>query len=201
MGRTDASDDGVQARRTAIDELAGALRGLRMDAGEPSFRAMARASGRVSATTLHDAVSGTRLPTWPTVAAFVDACGDDSAAWKQQWSRAARVCHPEQGAPDSATAPAKAAAPSAAEEPVPPEAQVRPAPPPVSELRSTRPRGPLVLTMLVGIMVGACAASGISAWVTPEPRTCPAMTAVVKVYVAADARAVNPASTPGPAHT
>lgn len=164
MARTDRSDSDVQARRAAIDELARALRVLRADAGQPAFRAMAKASGKVSATTLHDAVSGTRLPTWPTVKAFVEVCGGDSGEWKQQWSRAARACQPAEDAPYPVALPVKATA--AAEEPVPQG-------PPVPASQGGRPRprsrAAVVLALLVGVVTGVCATWGIGSWTHPAP--------------------------------
>ena len=65
-----------------------ALRQLREDAGNPSFRKMAQLSGCVSHTTLHEAATGARFPSWETTREFVKACGADPAPWLTRWKQA-----------------------------------------------------------------------------------------------------------------
>jgi hypothetical protein len=94
--------DGGKADRTAA--FAAALRELRDSAGTPSFRRMAQLSGCVSHTTLHEAATGSRFPSWETTREFVLACGADPESWRDRWTRAG-------------TAPNQAATPT---EPEPP---------------------------------------------------------------------------------
>ena len=64
-----------------------ALRALREQAGEPSFRQMAAKSGAVSHATLHLTVTGYRLQPWETVREFVRACDGDEDDWYARWRR------------------------------------------------------------------------------------------------------------------
>jgi len=70
----------------AVSGFAAALRELRAAAGTPSFREMAARSKAISHTTLHEAVCGSRLPSWPTTVEFVKACGADPADFREQWT-------------------------------------------------------------------------------------------------------------------
>jgi Ig-like domain from next to BRCA1 gene/Helix-turn-helix domain len=65
-----------------------ALRELREEAGNPSFRKMAQLSGCVSHTTLHEAATGARFPSWETTREFVKACGADPEPWLARWKQA-----------------------------------------------------------------------------------------------------------------
>ncbi|CAG7652336.1 nSTAND1 domain-containing NTPase [Actinacidiphila bryophytorum] len=73
---------------SALHTLAFELRQLRGEAGSPTYREMARRSG-VGASTLSQAAAGERLPTLPTLRAYVGACGGDPAEWEQRWLAAA----------------------------------------------------------------------------------------------------------------
>lgn len=75
----DPSDGPVQA-------FAAELRKLWQDAGEPKVLQMQRKTGR-SKTALSDAMGGDHLPTWETVAAFVEYCGGDLRQWRTKWER------------------------------------------------------------------------------------------------------------------
>ena len=78
----------------AVSGFAAVLRELRAAAGTPSFRDMAARSKAISHTTLHEAVCGSRLPSWPTTVEFVKACGADPADYRERWTevnRAARA--------------------------------------------------------------------------------------------------------------
>lgn len=70
-----------------VAAFADALRALRRTAGNPTYAALARRSG-VSSSALSEAARGRRLPTWPTVEAFVQACGGDPAEWRERWTAA-----------------------------------------------------------------------------------------------------------------
>ena len=92
------SQDGAPASAAEVRaRFADELRRLRLNAGNPSFRAMASHAHSVSHTTLHEAVTGRRLPTWPTTCAFVEACGGDAAEWRARWQAAATASEPGKG--------------------------------------------------------------------------------------------------------
>jgi hypothetical protein len=82
------AQSGTEREAEFVRLFAERLRILRTRAGEPSFRAMAGASGAISHTTLHDAVRGVRLPSWPTVREFIRACGGEEAEWQAAWQEA-----------------------------------------------------------------------------------------------------------------
>jgi len=67
-----------------------ALRDLRLRAGEPSVREIARVSGRLSHDTVHRTLTGPAIPRWANVEAVVHALGADPEAVKPLWL-AARV--------------------------------------------------------------------------------------------------------------
>lgn len=67
-----------------IAEFARDLRELRISAGNPSYRELARRALFVPSV-LSGAASGFRLPTLPVTLAFVAACGGDSAVWERRW--------------------------------------------------------------------------------------------------------------------
>jgi hypothetical protein len=75
-----------------------ALRELREEAGNPPFRKMAQLSGSVSHTTLHEAATGARFPSWETTREFVRACGADPEPWLARWKQA-------RGEPEAETPP------------------------------------------------------------------------------------------------
>lgn len=79
---TSRATDGQERRERFAEEL----RRLRVEAGNPSFRAMASKSRSVSHATLHEAAKGIRFPSWVTTQAFVEACGGDVAQWRERWS-------------------------------------------------------------------------------------------------------------------
>jgi hypothetical protein len=81
--------DGVRVRSSdQVSEFMTSLRELRRAAGDPSFRKMAQLSGCVSHTTLHEAATGARFPSWETTREFVKACGADPAPWQARWKLA-----------------------------------------------------------------------------------------------------------------
>lgn len=71
--------------REQVDAFAADLAKLRAGAGNPSFRRMAERSGRISHTTLHEAATGARFPSWETTREFVKACGADEDPWRARW--------------------------------------------------------------------------------------------------------------------
>lgn len=78
-----------------LDAFVTKLVALRAQAGNPSFRKMARRSGKIAHTTLHDAVRGNRLPSWETVEQFVIACEEDPQKWKAEWANLAQTSQKE----------------------------------------------------------------------------------------------------------
>jgi hypothetical protein len=69
-------------------QLALALRELREDSGNPTYRAMAERA-HYSASALARAASGTAFPSRDLVLAYVRSCGGDQAEWDQRWAAAA----------------------------------------------------------------------------------------------------------------
>ncbi|WP_406640920.1 NBR1-Ig-like domain-containing protein [Amycolatopsis sp. WGS_07] len=71
--------------QSPTEVLSAELATLRARAGNPSFRKMASHSGQISHTTLHEAVRGTRFPSWDTTREFVRACDADEQEWRRRW--------------------------------------------------------------------------------------------------------------------
>ncbi|SHL21047.1 nSTAND1 domain-containing NTPase [Actinacidiphila paucisporea] len=70
-----------------VQQLAYELRKLRVEAGSPTYREMARLTG-AGASTLSQAAGGIRLPSLPTLRAYVQACGGDAEQverWERRW--------------------------------------------------------------------------------------------------------------------
>src|SRR5436190_6950156 len=67
-----------------IAQFASELRQLRAQAGNPTYREMAR-SAMFSSSVLSSAASGYRMPSLPVTLAFVTACGGDEEVWRQRW--------------------------------------------------------------------------------------------------------------------
>jgi len=91
-----------------IREFAEELQKLRTTAGTPSFRKMAARSGSISHTTLHEAATGLRFPSWETTREFVRVCGGDEASWRVRWTAArekAVASKPTVTAPADTTTP------------------------------------------------------------------------------------------------
>jgi hypothetical protein len=82
------------------DEFASCLRELRIQAGAPSFRQLAKIT-HYSSSTLADATSGRRLPTEPVLKALVTACGDDPVPWLEHLRRIA--ASEQHGRPDASS--------------------------------------------------------------------------------------------------
>ncbi|MBD0690290.1 helix-turn-helix domain-containing protein [Streptomyces sp. CBMA123] len=152
---------------TAAENFAGQLRTLRLDAGQPSFRTMAKTVGSISHTTLYEAASGSRLPSWPTTRAFVRACGGDEEVWHHRW-RAAVNGEP----PAELVIPAPPAAPLSPSSPSPSPSAAAPAPAPVppTAVRVAPPatagpaRGRLwthALSLLLGLALGVLGTLGL----------------------------------------
>ncbi|MFJ8470330.1 helix-turn-helix domain-containing protein [Kitasatospora sp. NPDC094011] len=88
-----------------VAEFAHRLREVRERAGNPTFATMSRRVHR-STTVLSEAAGGVDLPTWATVEAFVEACGESGAGpWRRDWERARDSLGGEPAAADGAPAP------------------------------------------------------------------------------------------------
>ncbi|MDG9673880.1 NBR1-Ig-like domain-containing protein [Micromonospora sp. DH14] len=110
-----AAAESTQDRRAA-ERFAEQLRALRAEAGDPSFRKMAGRSGRISHTTLHEAASGTRFPSWETVREFVRACEADEVQWRRRWEDA-QLPGTVPGIADAEVTPVGTASPAAVDTP------------------------------------------------------------------------------------
>ncbi|WP_051451392.1 helix-turn-helix domain-containing protein [Actinospica robiniae] len=71
-----------------LAEFARDLRALRAEAGNMTYRALAKRAG-YSASTLSIAASGTMLPSLDVTLAYAQACGGDSEAWRARWHQVA----------------------------------------------------------------------------------------------------------------
>ncbi|GGY98925.1 nSTAND1 domain-containing NTPase [Streptomyces poonensis] len=71
-----------------VQAFAWALRAVRQEAGQPTYRALAQKAG-YSASTLSEAAAGERLPSLPVTLAYVTACGADPEEWEARWRTAA----------------------------------------------------------------------------------------------------------------
>ncbi|MFG2692522.1 hypothetical protein [Kitasatospora sp. NPDC048407] len=132
--------------QAAAASFANDLRALRRDAGQPSFRTMAKTVGSISHTTLYEAASGLRLPSWLTTRAFVRACGGDEEEWHRHWSVAV-----------SGEPPA----------PLPPDPA--PSAPPAAPHLADRQIWSHALSLLLGLALGACGTLGLVAVHTRRP--------------------------------
>jgi len=74
----------------AVDVLHAALQRLHQDHGELSTRSLARQIGkhRISHGTVHTAIGGDRVVTWPKLRLIVEALGGDASHFHQLWTAA-----------------------------------------------------------------------------------------------------------------
>lgn len=87
MGRPERPLDGSGG---PIAAFAYDLRALRKQAGNPSYRELAR-TALFAPSVLSSAASGYRLPTLPVTLGFVTACHGDRDAWEQRWREVAQT--------------------------------------------------------------------------------------------------------------
>lgn len=97
------------ARSRAIEGFVARLVDVREQAGSPSFREMAKRSGAISHATLHDALQGTRMPSWETTVELAKACDTDPAELREEWEQA---CAQVQAADGNEPAPASSPEPT-----------------------------------------------------------------------------------------
>ncbi|ONI76061.1 hypothetical protein ALI144C_35765 [Actinosynnema sp. ALI-1.44] len=72
---------------SALLRFAADLRQLRQDAGNPTYRELAKRA-HFSVTALSSAANGRQLPSLNVTLAYVRACGGDEAEWEQRWHAA-----------------------------------------------------------------------------------------------------------------
>ncbi|MFF2142966.1 hypothetical protein [Kitasatospora sp. NPDC058190] len=167
------------ASPTAAESFAGELRTLRLDAGQPSFRTMARTAGSISHTTLYEAACGSRLPSWATTRAFVQACGGNEEEWHRRWTAAVNgepPAGPVLPSPAVTSNPEPRPPLPSAEPPVPSVLLVPPLPPAVPHPHRRR-IWTHALSLLVGLLLGILGTLGLLAIrapaAHPDARTCP----------------------------
>ncbi|WHT17265.1 hypothetical protein N8J89_29625 [Crossiella sp. CA-258035] len=78
-----------------VQRFAGELRALRQQAGNPSYRELAR-QAHFSMATLAQAARGDRLPSLAVTLAYAKACGGEEAEWEKRWRDAAAELDPAQ---------------------------------------------------------------------------------------------------------
>ncbi|MET8546324.1 helix-turn-helix domain-containing protein [Kitasatospora sp. NPDC004799] len=179
MGRREVPLD---PERGVTERFAAELRAVRIGAGEPTYRQLAKAT-HYSAATLARAASGNTLPTLDVTLAYVSACGvrdAELAGWRRRWeaarhesdSRAARSAPAVEVEADPPTEPLPADSGDSAEarteigSPVDPEAGGAEGTPeeaaqelgeptePVVPAERAAPRRPAVLAVAARLLVG-----------------------------------------------
>ncbi|MET0234125.1 MAG: helix-turn-helix domain-containing protein [Kibdelosporangium sp.] len=80
---------------SALLSFATELRRLRQQAGNPTYRELAKRA-HFSVTTLSSAANGRQLPSLAVTLAYVRACGGDELEWEQRWrDLAVEIAHSE----------------------------------------------------------------------------------------------------------
>ncbi|MFE6866603.1 helix-turn-helix domain-containing protein [Kitasatospora sp. NPDC057692] len=175
MGRPGRPERPLDPDAGPVEAFAHALRALRREAGNPSYRWIADRA-HYSHTVLSDAARGERLPTLAVTLAFVEACGADRGAWEARWHlhqqlaagtlpRTAPLQAPDAADPPDAVHPPEPAAP--VEPPEPDRTSPR--------RRLLRPPGRRV-TALAALLVALVLAAGATGWLlrpVPAPPTSP----------------------------
>ncbi|MFI1539205.1 nSTAND1 domain-containing NTPase [Streptomyces anandii] len=87
-----------------VQRFAFDLRGLRQEAGGPTYRVMAQRAG-YSVATLSRAAAGEQLPSLEVALAYVRACGADAAEWERRWRAASEEVAAGSEPGDDAQAP------------------------------------------------------------------------------------------------
>ncbi|WP_460444646.1 NBR1-Ig-like domain-containing protein [Angustibacter aerolatus] len=190
-------------RAAAIEGFAALLSRLRDDAGTPSFRAMAGRSRAVSHTTLHEAAQGNRLPSWPTTAEFVKACGADPADYRERWEQANRAVQACAGTAASGTASSgTAASDTAASDTAAAEPSSAPAPrthddaPDPADRPGRRRRAAVVALVAAAVVVVVALAVGVTWWAGRDDRSTGGSAAGPTSPTVCPVRQANPAPAP-----
>ena len=93
-GRLEAALDPL----SPLHGFAEALRKLREQAGQLTYRQLAAQTG-FAAGTLARAASGRVLPSWELTFAYVTACGGEQAEWRHRWETARDMTRQQHGSP------------------------------------------------------------------------------------------------------
>lgn len=86
-------DDSGRPATGSVDEFLRELRALRVSAGAPSYRTLARATG-LPRSTVHDALNAHNTPSLDTTLAIVRALQGDTQCWRERWIATRRDDHP-----------------------------------------------------------------------------------------------------------
>ncbi|MEV4176287.1 hypothetical protein [Nonomuraea sp. NPDC049709] len=81
MGRPERD---LNPEKDPLHRFATELRKLRIEAGKPSYRELAKRA-HFSVTALAEAAGGAVLPSLAVTLAYVEACGGDRAEWEERW--------------------------------------------------------------------------------------------------------------------
>ncbi len=193
-----------------VGRFAEDLRELRRQAGNPSYRKMARVA-HYSLATLSQAASGTKLPSLAVTLGYVRACDGDVQEWERRWHQVAA----ETGRSAERPAPEPSGASESDEPPdpdaAPPPGPEQPATQPVAALpqspgdsprerRLTRRGAKLLIATGFGTAVATALAAGliVSAQSGRPPRVLAGPTSTVTVSVSAGASQPSPEPTGTP---
>jgi hypothetical protein len=89
-----------------LQSFAHDLRKLREQAGNPTYRALAKTAG-FSASTLGEAAGGVRRPSLDVTLAFAGACGGDVEAWQERWYQLDELLSAGSGQPSQSNQPSR----------------------------------------------------------------------------------------------
>lgn len=103
MGRPERA---VDPESGPVQHFAYDLRRLRLDAGSPSYRELARDT-HYSASALSRAASGRELPSLAVTMAYVGACGGKTAQWQARWQSLACELQPAAAPPGTEADPGR----------------------------------------------------------------------------------------------
>lgn len=95
---------GGAQQTVVVEEFGRALQDLRRAAGNPSFNDLAKATG-IPRSTLHDAVSGKRLPSLKVTLSLVSALHGEAEEWRDRWVEVDRARRPETSESSSESSP------------------------------------------------------------------------------------------------
>jgi hypothetical protein len=157
----------VARQEKTVDSAAGPLqafayelRKVRVDAGSPTYRVLAKAAG-YGAGTLSEAAGGVRRPTLDVVLAYVGACQGDVEMWRDRWLEL-------QIALDG-TAPATGAEPFAPSAPRRTPLGQPPADPPAPAGFGARLEPPWRWKLAVFAVLAALVVGAAGAWAIDDP--------------------------------
>lgn len=186
-----------QERTRAIGGFVDRLAQVRLDAGKPSFREMAKRSGAISHATLHDALQGARMPSWETTVEFAKACGVDPQELREDWEHAADIvragCEGPASAPCDEVVPDDVPSESTLEQTSPDTA-----PPEADPSTPGRSRRPLVLIGVGAAIVIAATLAIVGLTNEPPPSTAATSSTGGEAAAAYTSAPNAPSTTTGP---